>query len=263
MVETILLLAATSTWAFAQTNGLASIRYSDGAIPYGAILGVHDPVVVGQPYSAEINARKAELRPDGTSVIYESHGSVARDSEGRVRREQFESPKLVSPDGRTVFLQFGVVISDPVKQAQFRWGARATAAEQSPLFPTFTGSSDAEPCEHHAKGTRSYANGETQSIELLETMAIQGISVRGCRVTTLIPARVVRGGKAYTVTDDSWSSIEMHLTILRVQHDAGTNTDETVELDKIVRAEPDPALFQPPQGYPVEEAYPTELISHH
>jgi hypothetical protein len=110
IIKTILLLAVISNPVYAQAGTPVSNHYSHGAIPYGAILGVQDAVVLGQPYSAEINARKVRRQPDGKSLIYESHGSVVRDSEGRVRREQFQSPKVARPDGGRTYTQFAVVI---------------------------------------------------------------------------------------------------------------------------------------------------------
>jgi hypothetical protein len=124
IIKTILLLAVIPNPVYAQAGTPVSNHYSQGAIPYGAILGVQDAVVLGQPYSAKINARKVRRQPDGKLVIYESHGSVVRDSEGRVRREQFQSPKVARPDGGRTYTQFAVVISDPVAKMQLRWGGR-------------------------------------------------------------------------------------------------------------------------------------------
>ncbi|HXM96438.1 MAG TPA: hypothetical protein VOA64_19645, partial [Candidatus Dormibacteraeota bacterium] len=71
LIKTILLLAVAFNPVYAQTNTPVSNHYSQGAIPYGAILGVKDAVVVGQPFSAEISARKVRRQADGKSLVYE------------------------------------------------------------------------------------------------------------------------------------------------------------------------------------------------
>jgi hypothetical protein len=254
LIKTVLVLGIASSSIYAQTNAAVSNQYSPGAIPYGAILGVRDPVVVGQPFSAEINARKIVRQPDGKKIVYECHGTIARDSQGRVRREQFPSPKVLRANGgRTIS---AVVVSDPLTGMQLHWSAASATVGQFP-FSTATPSGKPEPldaCEYETGKTRSYPNGETQVIEFLGERTIQGISVRGCRVSTFIPAGAIQNDQAFTVTDDSWTSYELRLTLLKIHHDPSIEEDETVELDDVVRSEPDASLFQLPPNQQVKDA---------
>jgi hypothetical protein len=225
----------------AQTNVSSSSKYSPGTLAYGAILGEREPVVVGRPFSGEINARKVVRESDGNEVIYECHGAIARDSQGRVRREQFPSPMVSRPDGRGGHAISGIVISDPIAGVELRWDSKSRAVGTFPLLST-PGPLDA--CEYEAGKTRSYPNGESQIIESLGERTIRGISVRGCRVTTLIPEGTLQNDKPFTVTDESWTSYELHLSLVRIHHDPSLREDETVELDKINLGEPNASLFQ-------------------
>jgi hypothetical protein len=239
-----------------------SNRYSPGAIPYGAILGATDDTgVTGQPFLAEINARKVQRQPGGKQIVYESHGLLARDSEGRVHREQLPSPKVANAGGGSTFVTHSVTISDPVAMIQLRWDdhmnevLHTNGISQSPLpkHPPGGRPQALDACEREHRNTRSYPNGETQTIESIGERTIQGIRVQGCRVITFIPAGAIHNEQAVTVTDDTWTSYDMRLTLLKTHHDPAMGEDETVELDNIVRAEPDPSLFVPPPGYQVQD----------
>jgi hypothetical protein len=258
----VLLLTVAFRPIYAQTNTSLSNCYSPGAIPYGAILGATDEMgVTGQPFFAEINARKVQSRPGGKQIVYESHGLLARDSEGRVHREQLPSPKVANPGGGSTFVTHSVTISDPVAMTQLRWDdhtneiLHTNTVSQSPLPQSTQGGRPLvlDACERELGNTRSYPNGETQTIESMGERTIQGIRVQGCRVITFIPAGTIHNEKAFNVTDDTWTSYDMRLTLLKTHHDPAMGEDETVELDDIVRAEPDPSLFVPPSGYQVQD----------
>jgi hypothetical protein len=258
----ILLLTVGFPLVYAQTNTSVSNHYSPGAIPYGAILGTtDDTAVTGRPFLAEINARKVRGQPDGKQIVYESHGLLARDSEGRVHREQFPSPKVANPGGGSTFVTHSVTISDPVAMIQLRWDdhtneiLHTNSVSQSPLpkHPRGEKPQALDACEREHGNIRSYPNGETQTIESIGERTIQGIRAQGCRVTTFIPAGAIHNEQAVTVTDDSWTSYDMRLTLLKTHHDPGTGEDETVELDNINRTEPNPSLFVPPPGYEVQD----------
>jgi hypothetical protein len=226
----------------AQTNVSSSSKYSSGALAYGAILGDRDPVVVARPFSGEINARKVVRESDGNEVIYECHGAIARDSQGRVRREQFPSPMVRRrPDGRGGHAISAIVISDPIAGVEIRWDSISRAVATFPLLPPPGGPLDA--CEYETGKTRTYPNGEYQIIESLDERTIQGISARGCRVTTFVPKGTLQNDKTFAVTDESWTSYELHLSLLRIHHDPSLREDETVQLDKITLGEPNASLF--------------------
>ena len=242
-----MVLVAACNLIYAQTNVSSSNKYSPGVLAYGAILGERGPVVIGKPFSGEINAKKVVSESDGSEITYECHGAIARDSQGRVRREQFPSPMIRRPDGRGGHAISGIVISDPIAGVELHWDAVSRAVATFPLLPT-PGPLDA--CEHEAGKTRRSANGESQIIEFLGERTIQGISVRGCRVTTLIPEGTLQNDKAFTVTDESWTSYELQVSLVRVHHDPSLREHETVEIDKINLGEPDASLFRLPDSNP-------------
>jgi hypothetical protein len=143
---------------------------------------------------------------------------------------------------------------------EFRWDEMTkTVLKMRPLSHQIR--AIAEPldaCEREQDRARSYPNGTTQRSESLGERTIQGILTRGCRVYTFIPGQSNGNNNPRTIIDDSWSSSEMGLSLLRVHHDP-SGEDETIQLDNFVLGEPDSAIFQPPADYKVRDPEQEEL----
>jgi hypothetical protein len=58
-----------------------------------------------------------------------------------------------------------------------------------------------------------------QKSDDLGERTIQGILTRGCRVSTFIPTGAIHNDQPLTVTDDSWTSYDMRLTLLKLHQD--------------------------------------------
>ena len=244
----------------AQTTPPLTSQWSPGAIPGGGGIAVSAfPIVTGEPFTAENNARSVQIR-NGKRIVYESHSIVARDSAGRVATRTPESPHVPIPDGGgSAFAPAGGRVADPVAMVQMRWDEggppqlnEVVLKNRIPPNSPLSRSQPLNACEPESGHTRNYPNGETQQIEDLGERTIQNIFTRGCRVTTFIPAGSIHNDQALTITDDWWSSQQFRITLLHVHHDPSGN-DEIEQLDKIVRGAPDSSLFQPPPGYTIRD----------
>ena len=219
------------------------------------------PAVTGQPFHAEVKWLKTKTQPGGKQTVQESRGVLARDSEGRVFSEQLPSEKIKATDGSYSFTQHTVSISDPLAMTVMQWNdGTETNPDSKTVLKTALrpGPGGAKPpvldaCQREKGTTRSYPNGETQKIDELGERTIQGILTHGCRVSTFIPAGAIHNDQPLTVTDDSWTSYEMRLTLLKLHHDPAKSADDTMELVDIVRGDPGPALFQSPPDYQVRD----------
>jgi hypothetical protein len=219
------------------------------------------PAVTGQPFHAEVKWVKTQTLPDGKQIVQESRGVLARDSEGRVFSEQLPSNKNKATGGSYTFTRHTVSISDPVAMTVMQWNDETeTNRDSKTVLKTALrpGPGGAKPpvldaCQREKGTTRSYPNGETQKIDDLGERTIQGIPTHGCRVSTFIPAGAIHNDQPLTVTDESWTSYEMRLTLLRLRHDPSKAGDDSMELISIVRGEPDPSLIQPPPDYHVRD----------
>jgi hypothetical protein len=219
------------------------------------------PVVADQPFHAEVKWLKTQTLPDGKQIVQESRGVLARDSEGRVFSEQVPSQKIKATDGSYTFMRHTVSISDPIAMTVMQWTDETDAIPDSKIVMKTAlrpGPGGAKPpvldaCQREKGTTRSYPNGETQKIDDLGERTIQGSLTHGCRVSTFIPAGAIHNDQPLTVTDESWTSYEMRLTLLKLHHDPSKAGDDSMELISIVRGEPDPSLFQPPPDYHVRD----------
>ncbi len=244
-----------------QIKGPLTSQWSPGAIPYGgANMPINIfPAVTGRPFHAEVNTRKVETKADGKQITYESHGILARDSAGRVLQEGLPSPKVAVFGGAT-FMTLSAKVTDPTTKLEFRWDEMTKMVLKMRPLPHQI-RAIAEPldaCEREQDRARSYPNGTTQRSESLGERTIQGILTRGCRVYTFIPAQPNVNGPPRTMIDDSWSSTDLGMSLLRVHHDP-SGEDETVQLDNVLLGEPDSAMFQPPADYKVRDPEQEEL----
>ncbi|HMI53666.1 MAG TPA: hypothetical protein VK525_19280 [Candidatus Saccharimonadales bacterium] len=218
------------------------------------------PAITGQPFHAEVKSSlKTKTQPGGKQTVQESRSVLARDSEGRVFYEQLPSQKIKATDGSYSFTPHTVSISDPLAMTVMQWNdetetnPNSKTVLKSALRPGGAKPPVLDACQREKGATRTYPNGEIQKIDGLGERTIQGILTHGCRVSTFIPAGAIHNDQPLTVTDDSWTSYEMRLTLLKLHHDPAEGADDAMELVSIVRGDPDPALFQSPPDYQVRD----------
>ncbi len=98
--------------------------------PIGITTAMAGPMatVAGAPYSAEITTGRVQLLVDGNRIEQTSSGSVSRDSQGRVRRDE-ALPALRSSNGEPPHLVF---IEDPVAGVHWALDAQTKTAIKMP-----------------------------------------------------------------------------------------------------------------------------------
>src|SRR5579859_130110 len=126
MRRTVLILALCTGCALGQTaaTGVAGqkqlnvLQIADkaelGPVGFGITTALAGPMgtVAGAPYSAETTTQRVQVLADGNRIEQTASGSVARDSQGRVRRDE-ALPGLASKNGDAPHI---VMIDDPVAQ---------------------------------------------------------------------------------------------------------------------------------------------------
>jgi ABC-type transporter MlaC component len=78
----------------------------------------------------------------------------------------------------------------------------------------------------------------------------EGVSAHGTRTITTIPAGAIGNERPIEITYERWFSNELQMVVYSKQSDPRTG-EQTYRLTNINRNEPDPSLFQVPQGYKV------------
>ncbi len=177
-----------------------------------------------------------------------------RDGQGRVRAE---SPKRVE-------------IFDPVSGFEYDLNPERKTYEKSAIpdktasiLVAVVGSTSSTSLSSYApegdlgaRHERSQArrSSSPQVTEELPAQVMNGVGVKGSRITMTIPAGTFGNDRDVKVINERWYSDDLQSLVKSSNSDPRFGLT-TYELTNIVRASPDPALFQPPADY-------TEVPNH-
>lgn len=211
--------------------------------------------LTGAPYTATRKTTRVQTLANGTTVTHVTTVKEARDSQGRTYREEhFDTP---AADQQPMI---HYVVFDPVARTMMNWSSREQTVTLNHL---------PEPRQNPRVQNRiaqaprlttppvSRLNQSNFQIEDLGTKNIEGVEAVGRRTTRTIPAGQEGNDQPITITHESWTSPELRVTIQENDDDPRSGTT-TMELTDIDRNEPDPRLFQAPEGYTVREIEPAQ-----
>ena len=137
----------------------------------------------------------------------------------------------------------GSVLSDKLK-AEIRTAVTAAPAIAARAV-TAVGEGLAPVAMGFGTGTSSKWESRTEE---LGTQNIEGVDAEGSRTITTIPAGAIGNERPIEITYEKWYSRELQLVVMSKHNDPRFG-EQTYRLTNIVRSEPDPSLFSPPQGY--------------
>ncbi len=213
------------------------------------------PVVKDAPYFADIITTFERTLPSGEIGKREMRSKIYRDTQGRTRRDTEQvSPttdrKIVAilimdpvantvtslnPQTMTAHIRDGSDISAPPKQP-------IRSKPESPAAPTVASSVAEKPAV------------ATSEAEELGTQVIDGLTVKGTKITTHLPPAAGGNEQPRTLVTSTWVSEELQITVLTESSEAPENHRTTTRLTNIVRTEPEAALFEIPSGYAVVDS---------
>jgi len=213
------------------------------------------------PYTAEYKIVQVQTLVGGNTITRESTEVTAVDSQGR----RMTSATTTASENKTPRTEFSVF--DPVARTITRWsspGKRATVRQVGAGHGCSATAED-EPRPSHSL-TR--APHERPTVENLGTASIQGVEARGTRTTMTIPAGEVGNEAPLVRTSEVWSALTVGLKGLLVREivDDPRSGKWNHELTSINQSDPDPSVFQPPDGYEIvkvdasEAGCPTEAV---
>jgi len=223
-------------------------------------------VVKGAPYTANAVTETTQVLGDGNRIVNKTSAFLARDSEGRTRREEsftrvgglqanpFKTVMINDPVAHVQYMSSpksgsggeGMVLSTTElngnKMQQYKI-ERGESKERLPLSGNL-GNIYVRRSGSPLEGGEEPAAGNVNR-ESLGTQMIEGVSAEGARITKTIPAGAIGNEKAIVITSETWTSPELQVVVLSKRSDP--RFGETVyKLTNITRAEPDASLFQLP-----------------
>jgi hypothetical protein len=224
--------------------------------------GLQGQTLAGAPYTAEVTSEFVQTLSDGNRIERKTTTTVSRDGQGRTRREQ-ALPAIGQYSAATRTPQ-AIFINDPVAGVSYvldparkiarkmvRPNIRAFRGAPRPNAPEPPRGQVQERAERlRGAVARRQANVST---ETLGSRNMEGLFVEGTRVVRTIPAGTVGNVQPIQITSERWFSPELRLNVLVKNIDPMRGTTTTT-LTSIRRDEPNPALFQVPADYTVQEA---------
>ena len=282
MYKLIVIATLSITSLLAQTTATAkdpgpqvqtAIRIGDAAEfgPIGITTAMAGPMatVAGAPYSAQTTTERIQTLVDGNRIEQSTSGNVARDSQGRVRRDE-GLPALTATNGDAPHL---VMIDDPV--ASVHWtldaqnkiavkmqSAQMKGADFGPFvappvgadktwFVSSGGATDSGPHVQVIARNQLSSNSNVNKVDL-GTQTVEGVPAQGTRITRTIPAGAVGNEQPIVITTETWYSPDLKVLVLSKTTDPRMG-ETTYKLTDIQRSEPPANLFQVPDDYTVKD----------
>jgi|SRR5215831_4326823 len=236
-------------------------RMPEGKIEFfSAEMAGAGEVVTAAPYTATATTESTQVLGDGNRIVNKTSSFVARDSQGRTRREtdlhrigtmQVDSPKTVFINDPTTHTQYiftpGGGEATKIIRSEGNWkeepqiidlrGARERSMKEKVIVNV----------QRAREGQPSKESAEQVKHEDLGTQTIEGVSAQGKRETVTIPAGEIGNERPIEIVTETWFSPDLHTMVLRKHSDPRLG-DSTYRLTDIKRNEPDASLFQPPAG---------------
>jgi hypothetical protein len=275
MYKAAVMSALCAACAVAQVTTTGPVRTSGPSDTVFAVAGVTGAMMgpggklAGAPYSAEVVTQRLQILADGNRIEQTTTGSVARDGQGRVRRDE-ALPALPGGSGEGPHL---IMIDDPVGQVHWTLDAQTKTATKMPMPAMKPGAvfglGIPAPPVAMAAGTKTFFATTSTGPEIgfstriegghadgsktdLGVQTVEGVPAQGTRITRTIEAGQIGNALPLVITTETWYSPDLKVLVTSKSSDPRIG-DTTYKLTNIQRAEPDPSLFQVPADYTVRD----------
>jgi hypothetical protein len=231
---------------FSQTTFSRFFLFAILIAPLSAAAQIPDIYVTpipNAPFSGVVHVERSVVQRDGSVVTFKTIRDIHRDSRGRIYNEgrtlrplsDTETPKLMH-----------IHLYDPQTRI-----STMLYPQQGIFWTTIVNSPPmtVPPAFFDASTTgRSLPLNEFAKEEDLGTKNIDGLSVHGVRHTQTIAPGNGDTGKQITVADEIWYSEDLRINLV-IKHSDPRTGAVTMTVTQVTRKEPDPALFEIPEGY--------------
>lgn len=281
MKRALLLVLVASSCALAQDK--ADVIYQTAgqvSVASGAFERASGPIV-DAPYSATITNESVQTLADSNRIVQTSTGSTARDSQGRTRHDTV-LPAIGNLSAANA--PHLVFIHDPVSQTSYTLNLTEKTAQKMPALPPVPGGAagvagatvamrveangaplqfpDAMPAIVAAPGPGAFFEKHLDierqekvqvDTEDLGSQTMEGVLVKGARMTRTIPAGQIGNDLPITIVTEVWTSPDLKTVVYSKRSDPRMG-EQTFRLTNIVRTEPSAALFTVPADFKIVDA---------
>jgi hypothetical protein len=206
--------------------------------------GIAGKTVTGAPFTATVSTEVSRKLADGNTINRTVSGSIARDTQGRVRRDMTGLGTALATVGGGTPPKI-VFINDPVAGKSYILHPDSKSAEQLPARHW-------GPNAGARNGTRNQRPQSNVVTTDLGSQTVNGVLAQGTRITRTIPAGQIGNEKPIAIVTERWYSSDLQTYVMTKRTDPLMG-DVTFQLTNIERQEPDPTLFAPPSDYTVTQ----------
>ena len=210
--------------------------------------GLGGKIVTGAPFTAGFSSQTTQALSDGNHIQRSTSGSLARDGNGRTRRDL--SLPAIGPwatAGKTP--PHVVLINDPVASVLYTLEPDKKVARKMPA-PSWRKNGKGGPPPPFAQENQ---NGVTTTS--LGSQTMDGLTVQGTRTTRTIAAGAIGNEQPIQIVVDRWYSPDLQTNVMITRSDPRTG-QIVFQLTNVQRGEPDASLFQVPADYTLKQGGP-------
>jgi hypothetical protein len=199
--------------------------------------------VTSAPFTATFSQGTTQSFADGNHIQRTTTGTLARDSNGRTRRDM-TLPAIGNwaTSGKTP--PRVALINDPVGGANYILDRDRKTARKFSMPPNRFGKGGGGP-------PPGFGPNEATTTSL-GSQTVSGLPAQGTLTTRTIPVGAVGNEKPIVITVERWYSPDLQMNVLIKRSDPRSG-DSVFQLMNVVRTEPDASLFQVPPDYAVRE----------
>lgn len=210
-------------------------------------------VAPNRPLTAIYHSHHQAVLPDGRRNTWAQRGNLVRDTEGRVRLEEYH----IDPEsGEVVEQSLTAVIVDPILGETYALLFKDRLATKRRYGPATHGHSDATPKVDNINRARLY---EDVQATPLGTRMLEGFECHGQIIKASIHTETQRDLPTQVSVED-WVAPRLGTPLLtKVSISQGTggglriSTEHLLKLTNIIEGEPAPELFRIPSEFRIEE----------
>jgi hypothetical protein len=194
--------------------------------------------VPNAPFSGVINTERTIVRRDGSVIQLKSNREIARDSRGRIHNELRALIPISSSDTPELL---NIHLYDP----QTRISTDINVQKKTFWTRTMDHPPSTEPPTiRFAAPDGNAPPNEFTNQEDLGVREIAGVPAHGIRESQ----SVTDDGKEVVITDEYWYSQDLRINLM-IKHSDPRKGTTTMTVAQITRTEPDPSVFEVPEGY--------------
>jgi hypothetical protein len=220
----------------------------------GVLESIVIPPIPHAPFSATLATEAVKYSSDGVEMSFVNQRRIARDKHGRVYQERWY---LVPKNSKVTSTMNWIQLADPDRHTLYNCSTQKHICDLLVYTP------DLELAAAKAQKGSSHKlpdDGGEVVWEDLGTRSLAGVETAGSRETTTTAPGTMGNDRALTSVREFWHSDQLGINLLSILSSpfSGKQTFSIIEL---TTAEPDPRLFDIPEGYTIDDQRKQPRIS--